>query len=316
MRFSVIIPLYNKAPYVAKAIECVLSQTYTDFELVIVNDGSKDDSALIAQRTIEGHENCRLINQENAGVSVARNKGVASSNGDYLCFLDSDDWWDSRFLESMSNFIEEYPKAGIYGTNYTIVNEARHKTCIAPIGVDAGFKKGYINYCHVYAKTLTMPLWTGAVCVPRLVFDEVGGFNPQLRMGEDFDLWIRIAIKYKVALLNEPLAFYNQDVEVQNRAIGSLPPPITQFAFNTDYLNDEMEHDSELKNIVECIQIICLRNYYLSKAYHKQADEVLRRLDLNPHLKHSYADYLTRPVWLNRLLGRVAHMVQKIKYGK
>ena len=194
MRFSVVIPLYNKAPYIAKAINSVLSQTFTDYELVIVDDGSKDDSAEIAAKAIEGRQNCRLIRQENAGVSMARNNGIAASHGDYLCFLDADDWWEPTFLEEMSKLIGEFPEAGICGTNYTIVNETKKKTRVAKIGVEEGFEKGYINYCRVYAKTLYMPLWTGAVCIPRKVFDEMQGFPQGIKLGEDFMLWIRIAL--------------------------------------------------------------------------------------------------------------------------
>ena len=316
MQFSVIIPLYNKASYVAKAIQSVLSQTFTDFELIIVDDGSKDNSFVVAVNAIEGQGNCHIYRQQNAGVSMARNMGVAFSHGDYLCFLDADDWWDERFLVEMAQLIEAFPEAGIYGTNYTIVNETKRKTRVSPIGVEAGFEKGYINYCQVYAKTLAMPLWTGAVCVPRAVFDAVGGFNPQLKMGEDFDLWIRIAIKHKVAFLNKPLAFYNQDVEVQHRAIGSLPEPRTQFAFCADYLKDDMEKDADLKRIVECIQIICLRSYYLSGKYHDQASNVLKSINLDAHLGNSYANYLRRPVWATRLLDKTARVVEKLKYGK
>jgi glycosyltransferase involved in cell wall biosynthesis len=126
---------------------------------VIVDDGSKDNSAKIAEKVIIEKPNCKLIRQENAGVSVARNNGEAVSQGYYLCFLDADDWWEPTFLEEMSRFIDEFPEAGIYGTNYTIVNETKKKTRVAPIGVDACFEKGYINYCKVYAKTLAMPIW-------------------------------------------------------------------------------------------------------------------------------------------------------------
>ena len=316
MQFSVVIPLYNKAPYVANAIESVLSQTFTDFELIIVDDGSKDNSAEIAAQAIEGHAKCRLIRQNNAGVSTARNNGVVASQGDYLCFLDADDWWAPNFLEEMAKLTTEFPDAGIYGTNYIIVNETKRKTRVSPIGVEAGFEKGYINYCQVYAKTLAMPLWTGAVCIPRKVFEEAKGFNPQLKMGEDFDLWIRIAIRHKVAFLNKPLAFYNQDVEAGKRAIGSLPPPETQFAFCADYLKENMEKDADLRQIVECIQIICLRSYYLSGKYHSHAHKVLNSIDLKSHLGNSYADYLRRPVWATRLLDKTARVVEKLKYGK
>jgi len=165
MRFSVIIPLYNKAPYVSKAIGSVLAQTFTDYELVVVDDGSRDDSAEMAAKAMDGRPDCRLIRQENAGVSMARNNGVAASQGDYLCFLDADDWWEPTFLEEMSKLIAEFPDAGIYGTGYTIVNETKHKTRVAPIGVEAGFGKGYINYCQVYAKTLAMPLTSISVSI-------------------------------------------------------------------------------------------------------------------------------------------------------
>lgn len=316
MRFSVIIPLYNKALYVAKAIESVLSQTFADYELIIVDDGSKDDSAAIAAHVIEGHANCRLVCQENAGVSMARNKGVAVSKGDYLCFLDADDWWDFHFLEEMSKLIEEFPDAGIYGTSYIIVNETKHKTRVSPIGVEAGFEKGYINYCQVYAKTLAMPLTSISVAIPKLVFEEMKGFKHQLKMGEDFDLWIRISIKHKVAFLNKPLAFYNQDVEVAHRAIGSLPEPRTQFAFCADYLKENMEKDTDLRHVVESVQIICLRSYYLSEKYHDQAVEVLNKMDLEAHWGNSYADYLRRPVWKTRLVDTTARIVEKLRYGK
>lgn len=316
MLFSIIIPSYNKAPYLSKAIQSVLSQTFTDYELIIVDDGSKDDSAEIAAKAIESRPNCRLIKQENAGVSVARNNGVAASQGEYLCFLDADDWWAPTFLEEMAKLIAEFPVAGIYGTNYTIVNESKGKTRVSPIGVEQGFERGYINYCQVYAKTMAMPLWTGAICIPREVYEETQGFNPQLKMGEDFDLWIRIALKHKVAFLNKPLAYYNQDVEANKRAIGSLPPPETQFAFRADYLKDDMERDAELKHIVECVQIICLRNYFLSEKYHDQAVEALNKMDLEAHWGNTYADYLRRPVWKTRLVDTTARIVEKLKYGK
>lgn len=316
MFFSVIIPLYNKAPYVAKAVQSVLSQTFTDYELIIVDDGSIDHSADIALQAIVGRQNCQLIKQDNAGVSMARNNGVAASHGDYLCFLDADDWWETSFLSEMTALVAEYPDAGIYGTNYTIVNETKHKTRVAPIGVEPGFEKGYINYCQTYAKTLAMPLWTGVVCIPRSVYEAEGGFNPQLKMGEDFDLWIRIAIRHKVAFLNKPLAFYNQDVEAGKRAIGSLPPPETQFAFCANYLKDDMEKDAELKRLVECVQILCFRNYYLSRNYHAQAKEVLSKIDLRSHLGHTYADYLRRPVALTRLIDKVVQLRNALKYGK
>ena len=117
MRFSVIIPLYNKAPYVGKALRSVLGQTFPEYELIVVNDGSKDDSLAVAEHVLEG-SGATVISQENAGVSTARNNGVAASHGDYICFLDADDWWEPTFLEKMSQFIDEFTDAGIYGCGF------------------------------------------------------------------------------------------------------------------------------------------------------------------------------------------------------
>ena len=316
MKFSVVIPLYNKAPYVAKAIQSILDQTFTEYELIVVDDGSRDESYEIAKKSIEGHANCHMVKQENAGVSAARNKGVEVSTGDYLCFLDADDWWGPTFLEEMKQLVEAFPDAGVYGTSYTIVNENKRKTRMADIGVEEGFERGYINYCQVYARTMCMPIWTGAVCIPRSVFEEMEGFNPRLKMGEDFDLWIRIVIKYKVAFLNHTLSYYNQDVESRHRAIGSLPDPRFQFAFCADYLKQDMERNDELKYIVECVQIVCLRNYYISKTYHDRAVKVLNKISVTSHIGHSYADYLKRPVWQTRLLDKVIILKNALIYGQ
>lgn len=312
MKFSVVIPLYNKASYVAKAIGSVLAQTFADYELVIVNDGSKDNSAEIAEKAIAGQQNCKLIRQENAGVSVARNNGVAASQGDYLCFLDADDWWKPTFLEEMSRLIEEFSKAGIYGTNYTIVNETKKKTRVAPIGVDAGFEKGYINYCQVYAKTLAMPLWTGAVCVPRTVFNEFGGFPKGIKLGEDFLLWIRIALKYKVAFLNKPLSFYNQDVETANRGVGRLYKPQDHMLWNLDFLKNEEKTNPDYKQLVDNLRAYGLMPYYISKEYHNDAKIELDKVDWNQQPLRITRLY-KKPIWFLKFLQTFMRLGSKIK---
>ena len=301
MRFSVIIPLYNKAPYVAKAIGSVLSQTFTDFELVIVDDGSKDDSAEIAAKAIEGKVNCRLMRQENAGVSVARNNGVAASHGDYLCFLDADDWWAPTFLEEMSKLVAEFPDAGIFGTNYTIVNETKHKTRVSPIGVDAGFEKGYINYCQVYAKTLAMPLWTGAVCIPRPIFDEMKGFPKGIKLGEDFLLWIHIALKYKVAFLNKPLAYYNQDVDVVGKGVvGKGYDPDTFMTFHFGQFEEEEKKNQYLKTLLDRLRVYSLLRFRLENAHVSRVNAEIAKVDFS-NVDRKYRFYYRLPyltVWL------------------
>lgn len=297
MRFSVIMPLYNKEPYVEKAIQSILAQTCTDFELIVMDDGSKDDSWMMAYKAVEGFSNCHIYKQANSGVSVARNNAIALSQGKYLCFLDADDWWEPTFLEEISKLVEEYPDAGIYGTNYTIVNETKHKTRVAPIGVDLGFNKGYINYCQVYAKTLAMPLWTGAVCVPRHVFDEMKGFPEGIRLGEDFLLWIRISLKYKVVFLNEPLSYYNQDVDAVNRGVGKLHSPEQHMLWNLGFLEEEERNNSDYKQLIDNLRTYGLYPYYLSKDYHDVAKKELEKVDWNRQSEKRRRQYQQPLFW-------------------
>lgn len=312
MFFSIIIPLYNKAPYVPKAIESVLAQTFNDFELIIVDDGSKDNSAEIAAQVIEGHTNCHLIRQNNAGVSAARNNGVAASKGDYLCFLDADDWWDLRFLEEMAVLIKEFPDAGIYGTNYTIVNETKHKTRVAQIGVDTYFEKGYINYCEVYAKTLYMPLWTGAVCIPHCVFERMGGFPKGIKLGEDFMLWIRIALKYKVVFLNKPLAYYNQDVEVTERGVKTKGyDPDSFMTFHFDCLAEDEKTNTELKVLLDKMRVYSLLRFRFENVYSERVEAEIAKVDFS-NVDKIYRFYYKAPyalVWLySRLLRKLLYI--------
>lgn len=316
MRFSIIIPLYNKAPYVEKAIRSVLSQTFTDYELIVMDDGSKDDSYSKALKVIESHGNCHLYRQKNAGVSMARNNGVALSQGDYLCFLDADDWWEPTFLEEMSKLIEEFPDAGIYGTNYTIVNETKHKTRVAPIGVEAGFEKGYINYCQVYAKTLAMPLTSISVSVPRSVFKELGGFSTNLDLGEDFDLWIRIALTNKVVLLNKPLSNYNQDVDPTYRGThrGKHHPrnPDKHYLWNIDYLEVEEKRNPDLKLLIDKLRAYTLMHYYLDPKFRSRAKTELAKIDwdsLPSKVKRQYS----MPIPLLRINHSIMKLLAVIK---
>lgn len=280
MRFSVIIPLYNKASYIQKALESVFAQTFKDFEVIVVDDGSKDESYRIAKEILlHAPVVNRLIHQDNAGVSMARNNGVAASHGDYICFLDADDWWEPTFLEEMSNLIEEFPDAGIYGTNYTIVNETHHRTRVAMIGVREGFQKGYINYCQVYYATMYMPIWTGAACISRPVFNEEGGFPKGIKLGEDFILWIHIALKHKVVFLNKPLAYYNQDVDVANRGVGKLHRPEDNMLWNMSDLEPIERENDDFKHLIDNLRTSGLLSYYLSRQYHEVAKRELAKVD-------------------------------------
>lgn len=306
MRFSVIMPLYNKAPYVTKAINSVLSQTCTDFELIIMDDGSTDESFTVAQEAIKGYGSCQIYQQQNAGAGMARNNAVAFSRGDYLCFLDADDWWETTFLERMDGLIDEYPEARIFGTNYYYVKNGRRRVCVT------NAETGYINYCQVYAETLQMPLWTGAVCIPRSVFDEFGGFRTHIKIGEDFDLWIKVALKYKVAFLNEPQSFYYQDSDATWRLVGKLHDPKAHMLWNLDYLEQEERTNPDYKRLIDALRTNGLFRYYLSRRYRDAAKQELMKVDWGNQPRKIQKIYKT-PIWCLILNRRFRSMGSVIK---
>lgn len=277
MRFSIIVPLYNKAAYVGKALQSIFSQTFRDWELIVVDDGSKDDSAAVAESLLQGVGNAKLLRQQNAGVSTARNNGVAVSQGDYVCFLDADDWWDSSFLEEMDRLISDFPDAGIYGTSYYIVKNGKNR--VAPIAFDEGFERGYADYIRIYTRYLCMPLTSITVAIQRKVFDKMQGFRPQLKLGEDFDLWLRIALKYKVAMQNSPLAYYNQDIPVNLRAIGNLHAPEHSECFFYSQYEEAYPENEGLKALLDKKRVSAMLDYHLSREYASFAETELAKVD-------------------------------------
>ena len=288
--FSVIIPLYNKAAYIERAIQSVLSQTFQEFELIVVDDGSIDaplppKGGSTAERLGRlGFSSPPLggwgvFQQQNQGVSTARNNGVKLAKYDYIAFLDADDSWEPTYLEEMNSLIAAYPDAGIYGSSYFIVKNGKKR--IAPIGVEQNFDRGLINYCQVYSKTLCMPLWTGATILKKSIFEEEHGFKPGLKLGEDFDLWIRVATKHPVAFLNKPLANYNQDVDLVNRAIGEkLYMPQEHMLFSN---YGDLKTNPDFLYLYERLALYGLLPYYLKGKNKKEVEVILAQIHWDQH---------------------------------
>lgn len=299
-RFSVIMPLYNKAPYVKKALESVLIQTYTDYEIIVVDDGSTDNSADIVRELVIG--NCKLVNdqfrlisQANAGVAAARNNGVAKLKGEYVCFLDADDWWKPTFLEEMDRLIKDYPDAGLYATNYVYYKQG--KTHVA-----LHLKRGYMNYPEAYLHG-EMPVWTGATCMPRRVFDEMGGFPVGIKLGEDFLLWAKTALKYPIAFCELPLAYYNNDVPASLRATRNLHAPEHNMLFHFDSIEEEINRLQYTSNkaaswrmLLDKLRVSGLLDYRMSDVYHDIAATELAKVDWSKQPKSAKAQY-EKPIW-------------------
>lgn len=205
--FSIIIPLFNKEEYVERAVQSILNQTYENFEIIIVNDGSIDGSRdkviAIADSRI------KLIDQENKGVSAARNTGVYNSQYDFVTFLDADDTWDPNFLEDMALLIKKFPSAGIYGTNNFFEYQDSFKVHEPYEWLFNGETCGLINnYFDVFLKIGKSPFSSSNFCMSRKLFNDIGGYKEGVRLTEDSDLWCRIALRYKIAYSKKPLATY------------------------------------------------------------------------------------------------------------
>ena len=319
--YSVVVPLYNKADYIVRALESVAAQRYRDYEAIVVDDGSTDESAAMVENFLATHPDLppmRLVRQSNQGVSAARNRGIAEANGTYVTFLDSDDWWEPEFLEALAGLIERYPGAGLYSTSYYLHKNGSSR--VAPVGLDEGFMEGPVDYCRVYARTLCMPLHCDTVAVSRERLRELCGFNTRLTLGEDFDLWIRLALSSPVVYLNRPLATYCQDVAVEFRALGHLHPPERHFLWNLDFLAEEEARNADLKQLLDNMRTYSLLPYYLSTAYHKTALEQLKKVDWQRQPRWVRLRYkmprllLVACYWLKKLASLLKNLLRRKHY--
>lgn len=198
-KVSVIIPLYNKAPYIKRALDSVFAQTVQDFEVIVVNDGSKDGGEKIVEEY--GDSRIHLINQENQGVSAARNHGVDAARAELVAFLDADDEWLPEFLETILRLREKWPDAGMYGTGYEVVT-ATGGVSPRSFGEESGERllTKFFSDKVVAAKSgFGMILMTSGMAVKKAAFNFVGGFNILSTYAEDRTLRGLIALYYHVA---------------------------------------------------------------------------------------------------------------------
>lgn len=321
--FSIVIPLYNKSSYIEKCLQSVFNQTFWDFEVIVVNDGSTDGGDHKVQSIIEeispgdekqpdkgtsdrqtdeakkttkeqsalkpifNHKNnqrnfkIQLINQENSGVSTARNNGVEASKYDYIAFLDADDWWNERFLEEMKALIEACPEAALYGCNYFYVKYGKNK--LEDKGLPADFCFGYIDYFSIYSSRFVVPFNSSFVIVRKESFISSGGFKSNLKFGEDLDLWLKIALKSKTAYLNKPIAFSNQDAETANRSVGNrkIYSPEENIIFNLDHLQEVESEQPALKTLLDGLRVRALIKYHLLDIYEDKTSIELKKVDFS-----------------------------------
>jgi glycosyltransferase involved in cell wall biosynthesis len=266
---SIIIPLYNKRNSILFTVNSVLAQSFCAYELIIVNDGSTDDS--LFQISSIKDPRIRVLNKENGGVSSARNFGIINAKFDLIAFLDADDIWENDFLEQMLNFRENHSKASIFACNILLKSKSSEKNAIDFL--QSGYVKDYFKVALDHAIVTS-----SSVILEKKVFNVVGVFNEGLTCGEDLDMWFRILNKFQLAFLNLPLASYC----------------LSEFNYNFSRIDFSKDFISKISDIpIEDINWEQFKTYYMAKSlkpYYifRHSDEIQRLVD---NLKFKYLPF-------------------------
>jgi glycosyltransferase involved in cell wall biosynthesis len=201
--FSIVIPLYNKEPFIEKTIQSVLNQTIQDFEIIIINDGSTDAS----QAKVDDIKDDRIViyATKNKGVSHARNYGIHKAKGKYIAFLDADDHWSQAYLESMKSLIQKYLNESVFASALKIkTNKSTYNASYKDIKRNSqDFVVDYFEASQNHSI-----LHCSSSVFNKNALEEIGAFDETLKTNEDTDFWIRTGFKFKVVFLNEPLVIH------------------------------------------------------------------------------------------------------------
>ncbi len=281
-QFSVVIPLYNKEPHIKRAINSVINQTVTDFEVIVVDDGSTDEGAKIVSTF--GDPRIHLIQQRNSGVSAARNRGAREGKSRFIAFLDADDEWASNYLNKILKLIEEFPSAGLYGTAYkdefgnvcgNLSKTSEFQNLVPTEGLVPNYfqiaNKGYYIFC------------ASSVAAPKEVLLELGGFREDFWWGEDEDMWGRIALKYPIAYSSQVCSIYHQNV-VNSTSRGKKPVKSHPFINSArEYIsggNVPAEILDDVKELIKYNEVLAAKHNMLVCGDYDLALKILIRKDI------------------------------------
>lgn len=272
---SVVIPLYNKAQSIRKTLDSVLAQTYKDFEIVVVDDGSTDGSAEVAEAMLReckvyGVE-CRgkVIRKANGGVSSARNIGVMEAKGEYVAFLDGDDLWHPEYLEALAGLIEDYPDAALYGIGFSTIEGDEMPKVVEPFTMRGEVLDVWNNYPGY---------WTGSSSSSSKVrLIEIGLFDTRMSHGEDIDMWWRLLLSGKGVFDNRVLAYYRQDTE--NRAMNKLIPLEKHIPYFVEKYAEARANNVDFRRYFDREIIYRLYPYMFDAHYRKDAKRIAKQMD-------------------------------------
>lgn len=204
---SVIIPLYNKESSIRRSIGSVLAQSFQNFEIIVVDDGSTDRSVEYLESIKDSR--IRLIRQKNQGVSVARNRGIKEAKGEFIALLDADDEWSPHCLATFNELREGYPSCDVFVVNYQFrCSDGTFRSSIINNVSFEGESGVLTNYFQV-ASTSHPPITAISIMVRSKAFETIGGFPVNIKSGEDLLTWARLACRYNIAFSKKVCATYN-----------------------------------------------------------------------------------------------------------
>ena len=302
-KFSVIIPLYNKGPYIARAIESIIKQTNQNFEIIVIDGSSEDNGSQIVK---EFHDpRIHFLQQSGKGVSNARNEGVQFSKNEYIAFLDADDEWMPHHLETIHRLIEKFPEAGMFTSAWKIYSDEGTPRWANFQYIPAPPWEGLLPDYFRSGALGDSPVWTSVVVIPRRIFHEMGGFPEGHWRGEDTDLFGKIALKYPVAFSWEFGALYH--VEALNRACDRKMPLDDEEPFVTTARSALMKGEVPWE-IIESLQEYIAKKEIYRAIYNiddgnlKTAQSILKqcttKLQKNKKMKLLILASLPSPVYL------------------
>lgn len=218
MYFSIVVPLYNKKKHIARTLYSILNQKYTNFEVIVVNDGSDDGSEEIVKKITDPR--LRLINQPNKGPSAARNLGVQKAISDFVCLLDADDVWLPNFLEIISELLRSNPEKCIFCLRHKII-DLDGSTLLPKTNLQSGYCGVVRNFIQLYRHSTGL-INASSVCLRKDYFLSIGGFPENEDSGEDIYLWLIYALESEIVFCDQIGSTYHRDSD--NRSIDRITP--------------------------------------------------------------------------------------------
>lgn len=202
-KFSVVISVFNKEKYITETLNSVLAQTFTDFEVVILNDGSTDNSELEILKFNDPR--IRYFSKENSGASAARNFAIKQANSEHIALLDADDYWYPFYLEEQNHLLNKFPKESVFATATEIKRNGKtfnNSYSIKTFENDAAL----VDYFE--ASQLDSVLLSISTVLRKEVFETIGWYDPKIKSGEDTDIYVRIGLNYKIVFSPKVCATY------------------------------------------------------------------------------------------------------------